>query len=171
MYKYLIGIHDENQTASELYDIAFRIAKWNVVCITLGLTTGMTDVLKFKEFFAQPKKIRVEVPDQLLSKIPQQLDEATRTTVGKFIARRDPPHFQGDEYHAHVDIPGGYEVAWGKSGVRRHPSKFPTNVPKDAKVAVAKVLGINVNLLEAYKVYDEIIGENVLLFEVSADEL
>ena len=130
----------------------------------------MTDMLTFKEFLALPKKIRVEVPEHLLPKIPQQLDEATRITVGKCTARRDPPHFQGDEYHAHVDIPGGYEVAWGKSGVRRHPSKFPTNVPNDAKAAVAKVLGVNVDLLEAYKVYDEAIGEDVLLFEVSAGE-
>src|SRR5690606_32954821 len=102
----------------------------------------MTDVLTFEEFLDLPKKIRVEVPEHLLPQTSWRLDEATRTTVGKFTARRDQPHFHGDEYHAHVDIPGGYEVAWGKSGARRHPNKFPTNVPKDAKVAVAKVLGV-----------------------------
>ncbi|MGA9047225.1 hypothetical protein [Sulfuricurvum sp.] len=123
-------------------------------------------IMRFKEFVALPKKIRVEAPEHLLLTTPERLDEATRSTVGNFTARRDQPHFLGDEYHAHVDIPGGYEVAWGKSGSRRHPNKFPTDVPKDAKAAVAKVLGVKVDLLEIFKVYDEKLGEDVLLFEV-----
>jgi hypothetical protein len=121
-------------------------------------------MMGFKEFSALPKKIRVEAPERLLP--GEQLDEASRATVGKYTARRDPPHYQGDEYHAHAEIPGGYEVAWGRSGSRRHPNKFPTDVPIDAKTAVAKVLGINANLLETFKVRDETIGEDVLLFEV-----
>lgn len=129
----------------------------------------MTDMLTFKKFLALPKKIRVEAPEHFLPKEPQRLDEATRTTVGKYTARRDPPHFQGDEYHAHADVPGGYEVAWGKSGARRHPNKFPTSVPKDAKAAVAKVLGVSVDLLETFKVHDDAIGEDVLLFEVMGE--
>ena len=100
----------------------------------------------------------------------ERLDEATRASVGKFTARRDQPHFQGDEYHAHVDIPGGYEVAYGKSGARRHPNKFPADVPKDAKKAVAKVLGVSVDLLEVYKIHDDRIGEDVLLFEFTGSE-
>ncbi len=123
-------------------------------------------IMRFKEFIALPKKILVEAPEHLLPTNPERVDESTRSTVGNFTARRDQPHFQGDEYHAHVEIPGGYEVAWCKSYSRRHPNKFPANVPKDAKAAVAKVLGINVDMLEAYKVYDEKLGENVLLFEV-----
>jgi hypothetical protein len=117
-----------------------------------------------KEFLALPKKIRVEAPEHLLP--AEQLDEATRATVGKYTARRDAPHFQGDEYHAHCEI-SGYEIAWGKSGSRRHPNKFPTDVPTDAKPAVAKVLGVNVDLLATFKVYDEVVGEDVLLFEVN----
>jgi len=127
----------------------------------------MTTLMTFKEFLALPKKIRVEAPEHLLPKNPQQLDEATRATVGNYTARRDQPHFQGDEYHAHADIPGGYEVAWGKSGARRHPNEFPATVPKDAKAALAKVLGVSVDLLETFKVHDDTIGEDVLLFEVS----
>lgn len=123
-------------------------------------------IMRFKEFIALPKKIRVEAPEHLLPTKPERLDEATRFTVGNFTARRDQPHFQGDEYHAHVEIPGGYEVAWGKSGSRRHPNKFPTDVPNDAKAAVAKVLGVKVNMLESFKVRDESLGEDVLLFEV-----
>lgn len=122
--------------------------------------------MKFKEFIALPKKIRVEAPENFLPTKPERLDEATRSTVGNFTARRDQPHFQGDEYHAHVDIPGGFEVAWGISGSRRHPNKFPISVPNDAKAAVAKVLGVRVDMLETYKVHDENIGEYVLLFEV-----
>jgi hypothetical protein len=123
-------------------------------------------IMRFKEFISLLKKIRVEVPEHLLPTKPEKIEEATRSTVGNFTARRDPPHFQGDEYHAHVDIPGGYEVAWGKSGSRRHPNKFPTAVPNDAKAAVAKVLGVEVDMLESFKVRDENLGEDVLLFEV-----
>jgi hypothetical protein len=114
----------------------------------------------FKEFIAP--KIRVEVPSAL--KI--QLDEATRASVGKYTARRDPPHFQGDEYHAHSEVGGGYEVSWGVSGARRHPNKFPEQIPADAKLAVAKVLGVNADLLEGYRVFDDTVNDDVLLIEV-----
>ncbi len=95
------------------------------------------------------------------------LNEATRATVGRYTARRDPPHFQGDEYHAHADIPGGYKVAWSISGVRRHPKKFPATFPNDAKLAVAKVLGVDPELLEAYRWFDDSVGEEVYLVEIS----
>lgn len=124
-------------------------------------------MIKFKDFIA-PKKIRVEVPPSFEKSQQERLDEATRTKVGNYTARRDPPHFQGDEYHAHAEVPGGFEVAWGRSGARRHPNKFPAEIPHDAKAAVAKVLGVDVSLLEAYKVRDELLQEDVYLIEVRA---
>src|ERR1017187_9793200 len=98
-------------------------------------------------------KIRVEVSDSV------QLNEAKQATVGKYTARRDQPHFQGDEYHAHAEVPGGYEVSWGMSGARRHPNKFPAQIPADARAAVAKVLGVKPNLLEGYRILDDTINE------------
>lgn len=124
-------------------------------------------MIRFKDFVA-PKKIRVEVPPTFEVSSPERVDEATRATVGNYTARRDKPHFQGDEYHAHADVPGGFEVGWGRSGARRHPKKFPAEVPHDAKAAVAKVLGVDVSILECYKVRDEIIQEDVYLIEVKA---
>ncbi len=125
-------------------------------------------MIGFKEFLNRPKKIRVEVPKHLLPNKYESLDEVTRAKVGKYVARRDPPHFQGDEYHGHSDIPGGYEVSWNISGQRRHPNKFPANIPipHDLKAAVAKVLGVNPNIREWYLFFDETIGEDVLLVEV-----
>jgi hypothetical protein len=121
---------------------------------------------RFKQFTAI-KKIRVEVSEPAFARVPQALEEAIRATVGRFTARRDQPHFQGDEYHAHAAIPGGYEVSWNKSGSRRHPKKFPSNVPADARAAVAKVLKVDPNLLEGFKIFDEKIGENVFLLEIT----
>ncbi len=117
--------------------------------------------LKSFENFIAPTKIRVEVSDSV------QLNEAKQATVGKYTARRDQPHFQGDEYHAHAEVPGGYEVSWGMSGARRHPNKFPAQIPADARAAVAKVLGVKPNLLEGYRILDDTINEEVLLIEVS----
>jgi hypothetical protein len=94
------------------------------------------------------------------------LDEAARATVGNFTARRDQPHFQGDEYHAHADVPGGYEVSWNRSGSRRHENKFPATVPNDAKLAIAKVLGVPPGILEGAVVLDEVLDEHVFLVEV-----
>jgi hypothetical protein len=56
----------------------------------------------------------------------EELSEATRATIGRFTARRDQPHFQGDEKHAHVDD-GGNEYSWTLSGKRKHPGKFGTD--------------------------------------------
>lgn len=125
-------------------------------------------MIRFKDFFEMPKKIRVEVPPNFADSRPEQLDEATRAKVGNYTARRDPPHFQGDEYHAHAEIPGGFEVAWGRSGARRHPNKFPADIPNNAKAAVAKALGVDISLLECYKVRDEVINEDVFLIAVQA---
>jgi hypothetical protein len=104
---------------------------------------------------AQKKKLLVMAPKAIL--------EAARVTVGRYTARRDQPHFQGDEYHGHADIPGGYEVSWNISGSRRHPGKFPAQIPADARAAVANVLGVDPTKLEGYRVDDD---RNTLLIEV-----
>ena len=119
-------------------------------------------MLTFKQFL-KIKKLLVEVSPELQRQV---IDEATRKAVGNFTARRDPPHFQGDEYHAHADVPGGYEVAWSISGKRRHETKFPTHIPNDAKQAVADVLGVDVSVLETYVAFDSVADENVYLIEV-----
>jgi len=55
-------------------------------------------------------------------------------------------------------------VAWTKSGVRKHPSKFPATVPKDAKAAEAKVINVDPALLESWWIGS---GKKwVLMFEV-----
>ena len=61
---------------------------------------------------------------------------------------------------------GDYEVAWGISGVRRYPNKFPAAIPNDARQAVANVLGIDVSILECYKIHDPDINEDIFLIEV-----
>ncbi|MGO9592982.1 MAG: hypothetical protein ACLPZ0_04585 [Steroidobacteraceae bacterium] len=124
-------------------------------------------MMSFKQFlyktgFLKPRKVLVTLDDQ----DEQILNEATRATVGRYTARRDPPHFQGDEYHAHVDLPRGYQIGWGKSGQRRHEGKFPATIPKDARLAVAKVLGVDANLLEGYRWFDDVLREEVIIIAV-----
>jgi len=104
--------------------------------------------MKLEELL-RPNKILVVVDG------PELLTEATRATVGLFTARRDPPYFQGDEYHAHAAVPGSYEVAWTTSGTRRHENKFPAQIPNDARLAVTKVLGVNPDLLESFRWRDD----------------
>lgn len=116
---------------------------------------------EFPDFYAYIESsgcpgVRIELPPSLLT-------EATRAQVGRFTARRDSPHFSGDEYHGHCDVGGGHEVAWTVSGVRRHPSKFPAQIPRDARAAVAKVLGVSSEILEAYWIEQD--GQRVLLLE------
>jgi hypothetical protein len=72
----------------------------------------------------------VEAPKHLLQEA-QQLGGATGATVGKYTARRDPPHFQGDEYHAHAEVPGGYEI--GGDLFLFAIQTNPAEVPKEAK--------------------------------------
>ena len=113
---------------------------------------------KFHEFLESGDRPRV-----LVELGAELLDEATKSRVGCFTARRDQPHFPRDEYHGHCEVGGGYEVSWTVSGRRRHPSKFPATVPQDAKAAVAKVLGVSPDILEAYWIEHEC--ERVLLLE------
>jgi hypothetical protein len=107
------------------------------------------------------RKIVVELPKQLLT-------EARYTTVGNFTARKDGPHFNGDEYHAHVPLPGGYELSWGVSGQRRHPNKFPAIVPNNGRLAAATSLNVDPAKLESYISYDVDNNEFVILFEFRA---
>lgn len=95
------------------------------------------------------------------------LDEATKAKVGRYIARRDQPHFHGDEYHGHSKLSGGEEVAWAITGSRKHPNKFPADdkIPADAKAAVAKVLGVDVSTLEAYIGFDGVEGKDVFIIQ------
>jgi hypothetical protein len=125
-------------------------------------------LIGFRNFLAI-RRIRVEVSPRFAESWVL-LTEATRKTVGNYTARRDPPHFQGDEYHAHAKVGGGYEIAWGVSGARRHEHKFPQVIPRDAKQAIANVLGVDVNILETFVVHGE--GENadIFLVEVSEEE-
>lgn len=109
--------------------------------------------MKFRKVDAMPTKIKVVVPENILMN-NEKLIESTCFSYGRYTARRDPPHFHGDVYHAHVDIPGGYEVSWNISGARRHEGKFPAKIPKDAIMAVANVLKIDQELLESSKIYD-----------------
>jgi hypothetical protein len=115
------------------------------------------DLFKFK-------KIRIEMSGLLAKKHPELLTEAARATSGRVTAIRHQPHFQGDEYHGHASLPGGYEVSWNRSGTRRHPNKFPTTIPRDARNAVAKVLGVDPKILEGFEVVEES-GERILLIE------
>jgi len=119
--------------------------------------------ISFKDYFdyiesAQDRGISIEADDDVLI-------EARRAKVGRFTAHRHSPHFSGDEPHGHCDVGGGHSVAWGLSRKRRHPSKFPAQIPRDAKAAVGKVLDISADLLEAFWITD---GDNKkLLFEVT----
>jgi hypothetical protein len=116
---------------------------------------------EFSEYYdyieaANSPGIRVELQQAFLT-------EATRAQVGLFTARRDAPHFNGDEYHGHCEVGGGHEVAWTISGIRRHPSKFPTHIPYDAKAAIAKVLKVSPDILEVFWIEDD--GKRILLLE------
>lgn len=93
--------------------------------------------------------------------------ESKLEKIGKHTVRRDAPHFQGDEYHGHCKLPDGNELSWTISGKRRHPNKFPADnkIPSDAKLAVAKVLGVEPNKLEAYFGYDHVEGKNVFILQ------
>jgi hypothetical protein len=96
------------------------------------------------------------------------IEEAKRATVGKQTAYKHQPHFHGGEYHGHCDLSGGRQVSWTISGQRLHPNKFPADdkIPKDAKMAVARVLGVSADILEAFLAYDEIEKKEIILFEL-----
>jgi len=49
------------------------------------------------------------------------------------------------------------------SGARRHENKFPAQIPNDARLAVAKVLGVSPDLLESFRCRDVVLNEEVFL--------
>lgn len=122
-------------------------------------------MVKLKDL-VEPTKILV-----VITNIERQiLNEATRATVGRYTARRDQPHFSGDQYHAHADLPKGYQVAWNIDGSKRHVGKFPKEIPNDAKAAVAKVLGVRPDILETFQWYDEALKENIYIVEFKTEK-
>jgi hypothetical protein len=96
-----------------------------------------------------PRRIRVII--EVSSIEARRLGEIARRKVGRYTAVRHQPHFSGGEVHGHSALPGGSELSWTITGQRLHTNKFPADhkIPKDAKAAVAQVLGVDVSLLEA----------------------
>ena len=112
----------------------------------------------------KPNKILI-----VLTAESQILNEATRRAVGNYTARRDQPHVPTDQYHAHVDLPKGYQVAWNTDGTGHHPGKFPATIPHDAKLAAAKVLGLDVGILETFVWHDDLLNEDVYIIQVKSE--
>jgi hypothetical protein len=140
----------------------------NMMDFILGNNLYKKKRAQYPEFFDYIESpdclgVRIELPTALLLEKRSVLTEATRAEVGGFTARRDPPHFAGDTYHGHCDVGRGYEVSWSVSGARRHLSKFPAQVPHDAKIAVAKVLNVSADILEAFWIDED--GARFLLLE------
>lgn len=134
-------------------------------------------MITFVEFYRKHQdsgtlRVIVSVNQVQLDRIGAQvIEESKKETVGRHTAYKHQPHIQGGEYHGHSDLPGGHQLSWTLTGKRLHPNKFPADdkIPNDAKIAVAKVLGISANLLEAYMAYDEVEGEEVLLIEAKKE--
>jgi len=112
-----------------------------------------------------PRKIIVLVPPNILPQEITLLQEGKTVTIKGVTIRKDSPHFQGDVVHAHSSLPGGYEVSWGQDMRRRHPSKFPSNVPNATRNTIAAVLNVSPDLLEASIAVDK--GEHVILIETN----
>ena len=126
----------------------------------------------FKQFLDEndhnekKRKVVVSVPNNFLNRFKSIIDEGRFTkNVGKIPVHKDSPHFSGGEYHGHVDMPGGKQVSYTISGKRLHPNKFPMQVPKNVKNAIAQVLGVDPDILESYEAYDEIDKITVFLLE------
>lgn len=124
----------------------------------LSLEEIAKEVLEQSAFIEQLGQVQVEYQSQ-------ELLLETWKHVGRHTLRKDPPHYNGDDYHVHVPLPGGYEASWSISGARRHPNKFPAKVPKGVRDAAAQVLGIEVDLLECFWIQKN--NEQVLLIEVN----
>lgn len=115
-------------------------------------------------------KVVVSVDEDYLNHLKMQvLEEAKKEKVGKYTAYRHSPHFRGGEYHGHCDLEDGYQISYTITHQRLHPNKFPADhkIPKKAKMAIAKVLGVSVDLLEGYVTYDDSEHTEVVLFELN----
>lgn len=124
----------------------------------LTLEEIAAEVLEESAFIQSLGSIRVEYHSQEL------LNETWKHVNGHTL-RKDPPHYNGDDYHVHAPLPGGREASWSMSGLRRHPNKFPASVPKGVRLAAAEVLGIDVNLLECFWIEED--NERLLLLEIN----
>jgi hypothetical protein len=134
----------------------------------------MSKLAEYLEKLQKDKKLKVivAVDQQHLDRLGKKvLEEVKKVSVGKQTAFRHQPHFQGGEYHGHCDLPGGYQVSWTISGQRLHSNKFPADdkIPKDVKMAVAKVLGVPVDLLEGFLAYDKKENKEIILFELKGE--
>jgi len=116
------------------------------------------EVLEDAAFIEMLGPVRVECYSQGL------LNESWKHVNGHTL-RKDPPHYNGDDYHVHAPLLGGYEASWSMSGARRHPNKFPARVPKGVRHAAAEVLGIDVALLECFWIDED--DQRLLLLEIN----
>jgi len=110
----------------------------------------------------------IETTQELFNERVGFLEEGHTKYIGKIPVRKDKPDFVGDEYHAHVDLPGGYQASWGTSGKRRHSRRFPpADVSKEVRGAVAQVLNVHPDILECWEITGDN-GESMLLVEVNS---
>lgn len=80
--------------------------------------------------------------------------------------RKDGPHYPGDIPHCHAKLPDGSEVSYNNSGSKRHPGKFPVNVPKEIKTNIAKLLRVSIDTLgECYACFDSDLRKEVIIIE------
>jgi hypothetical protein len=130
--------------------------------------------MRFREYLNRIKKDKsiriIIVSDQIQidNLMLNVMEEAKKSTVGRHTAFKHQPHFQGGEYHGHADLDSGRQISWTITGKRLHPNKFPADnkIPKDAKTAVATVLGVSPDIFEEYVAFDEAENENVILFKL-----
>ncbi len=129
-------------------------------------------VKSFLEDFEVHRKAKlvISLPESHFDEIGLLQMNESKETTGRYVAYRHAPHFQGGEYHGHCDLPGGYQLSYTATGKRLHPNKFPSDdkVVKDAKLAIAKVLNIHVDIFESYVAYDEIEHKDVILLTLKS---
>lgn len=120
--------------------------------------------MKFKKFLQESNasekdiKIIVSLPKEVYETFESTICNESRHTkkYGKHPVHKDSPHFNGGEYHGHVDMPGGKQVTYTVSGDRLHKNKFPNQVPQSVKDSISQALGVNSDMLESYEAFDEI---------------
>lgn len=130
--------------------------------------TKFTDILR--DGMKQPDmRIIVSLEEEKFTGLNSTvITEAKKRTVGRYDAYKHQPHFAGGEYHGHSDLDNGDQISWTVTGKRLHQNKFPADdkIPRDAKQAVADVLGVSIDILEVYTAHDEIENKEVYLIEL-----
>lgn len=117
---------------------------------------------------SETREIVVEILETRFDECIRVIEEGYTKDVDGIPVRKDGPHFHGDDYHVHIELPGGYEVSWMRKGKRRHPNKFPAEVPDNVKAAAAKRLGVSPTVLEWFEVDDETLKRRIILVEINA---